>query len=132
MPIGKNSIKRVADNGYSKVNSSAPDMENSTVIANPTPEVIEKMIPSSKKLAPKKEGASTGDNGDAPAKKSSKQTAEKNATKSIRTTKNINKNSQKVTKKEKNTPVVESNVVENSVDGASYICVGRELPIYLL
>ena len=31
MPIGKNAIKRVSSNGYSKVQSSAPDMENSTV-----------------------------------------------------------------------------------------------------
>ena len=31
MPVGKNSIKRVANNGYSKVASAAPDMENSTV-----------------------------------------------------------------------------------------------------
>lgn len=44
MPIGKNSIKRAA-NGYSKVVTSAPDMENSTVIANPSEQVIEKMIP---------------------------------------------------------------------------------------
>ena len=57
MPIGKNSIKRVANNGYSSVKTSAPDMENSTVIANPSPEVIEKMIPSSKKIAPKKTAA---------------------------------------------------------------------------
>lgn len=31
MPIGKNSIKRVANNGYSNVKTAAPDMENSTV-----------------------------------------------------------------------------------------------------
>ena len=31
MPIGKNAIKRVSNNGYSKVASAAPDMENSTV-----------------------------------------------------------------------------------------------------
>lgn len=31
MPIGKNAIKRVSSSGYSKVQSSAPDMENSTV-----------------------------------------------------------------------------------------------------
>ena len=31
MPIGKNAIKRVVNNGYSKVETSAPDMENSTV-----------------------------------------------------------------------------------------------------
>ena len=31
MPIGKNALKRVTNNGYSKVSASAPDMENSTV-----------------------------------------------------------------------------------------------------
>ena len=31
MPIGKNAIKRVANNGYSNVKTTAPDMENSTV-----------------------------------------------------------------------------------------------------
>lgn len=31
MPIGKNAIKRVENNGYSKVESKAPDMENSQV-----------------------------------------------------------------------------------------------------
>lgn len=31
MPIGKNAIKRVSSSGYSNVQSSAPDMENSTV-----------------------------------------------------------------------------------------------------
>ena len=57
MPIGKNSIKRVTNNGYSKVATKAPDMENSTVIANPAPEVIEVMIPSSEDIAPKKPAA---------------------------------------------------------------------------
>lgn len=32
MPIGKNAIKRVENNGYSKVESHAPDMENSVVV----------------------------------------------------------------------------------------------------
>lgn len=31
MPIGKNAIKRVENNGYSNVETSAPDMENSVV-----------------------------------------------------------------------------------------------------
>ena len=31
MPIGKNSLKRVTNNGYSAVNTSAPDMENSEI-----------------------------------------------------------------------------------------------------
>ena len=54
MPIGKNSIKRVKNGGYSNVKTSAPDMENSTVIANVAPEVIEKMVPSAKKNTTKK------------------------------------------------------------------------------
>ena len=45
MPIGKSAIKRVADNGYSKVKTAAPDMENSTVIAKPDPQVEEKLLP---------------------------------------------------------------------------------------
>lgn len=32
MPIGKNAIRRVENNGYSNVKSSAPDMENSSVV----------------------------------------------------------------------------------------------------
>ncbi len=32
MPIGKDSLKRVTNGGYSKVKSEAPDMENSVVI----------------------------------------------------------------------------------------------------
>ena len=31
MPIGKNAIKRITNNGYSNVQTSAPDMENSVV-----------------------------------------------------------------------------------------------------
>ena len=44
MPIGKNAIKRVENNGYSKVVTTAPDMENSNVLANPDPQVIEKLV----------------------------------------------------------------------------------------
>ena len=44
MPIGKNAIKRVENNGYSKVKTEAPDMENSNVIAKPDDQVVEKMV----------------------------------------------------------------------------------------
>ncbi len=44
MPIGKNAIKRVENNGYSKVETKAPDMENSSVIANLDAQVEEKII----------------------------------------------------------------------------------------
>ena len=33
MPVGKNSLKRVTNNGYSKVEAKAPDMENSEIAA---------------------------------------------------------------------------------------------------
>ncbi len=36
MPIGKNSIKRVANNGYSNVKTAAPDMENSEIVKGKT------------------------------------------------------------------------------------------------
>ena len=64
MSIGKSAMKRVANNGYSAVNTSAPDMENSHVIAAPAQEVVEKLVaPIEKKTAVRK----------APAKKAKKE-----------------------------------------------------------
>ena len=55
MSIGKSAMKRVANNGYSAVNTSAPDMENSNVITAPAQEVVEKLIaPIEKKTATRK------------------------------------------------------------------------------
>ena len=60
MPIGKNAIKRVENNGYSKVKSDAPDMLNSTVLSGTAPEVmemVEKLVekkPTAKKSTTKK------------------------------------------------------------------------------
>ena len=53
MPIGKNAINRVKNNGYSNVETSAPDMENS-VIANPDPQVVEVMVKPVEERAAKK------------------------------------------------------------------------------
>ena len=69
MPIGKNAIKRVENNGYSKVKTTAPDMENSHVIAAPDPQVTEKLVApvekatgekAVKKAAPATKKTSTG------------------------------------------------------------------------
>ena len=55
MSIGKSAIKRVENSGYSKVQTSAPDMINSHVIAAPAEEVAEKLIaPVEQKAASKK------------------------------------------------------------------------------
>ena len=74
MPIGKNAIKRVENNGYSNVKTSAPDMENSNVIANPDTQVVEKLIKpvekaAAKKAPAKKPAAKTSTAKKAPAKK---------------------------------------------------------------
>ena len=52
MPVGKNSLKRVTNNGYSKVKATAPDMENSEVVTSAEPKEEVKEI--SVKTAPKK------------------------------------------------------------------------------
>lgn len=52
MPVGKNSIKRAVNNGYSKVKTSAPDMENSEVLVKE--EKVEVKAPVAKKPTAKK------------------------------------------------------------------------------
>ncbi|MBR2622980.1 MAG: hypothetical protein IKD15_02010 [Clostridia bacterium] len=86
MPIGKNAIKRVENNGYSNVKTSAPDMENSNVIANPDTQVVEKLIKpvesaAAKKAPAKKPAASTSAAKKAPAKKPAVKAAPKAAPK---------------------------------------------------
>ena len=57
MPVGKNALKRVSNNGYSKVNTSAPDMEHSVIEETP---VITKPAPAkvaTAKTEPKKNTA---------------------------------------------------------------------------
>ncbi len=108
MPIGKNAIKRVENNGYSKVKSNAPDMENSTVIAKISEEVVEKMVKpveektkakTTKKATPKKE-----------------ETKKEPAVKA--TTKKTTAKKPAVKKAEKN--------------GFARVSVGNEMPYYLL
>ncbi len=69
MPIGKNAIKRVENNGYSNVKTSAPDMENSSVIAKPDEQVVEKMIAPVEKATAAKTAAKNPAAKKAPAKK---------------------------------------------------------------
>lgn len=68
MPIGKNAINRVKNNGYSNVETSAPDMENS-VIANPDPQVVEKMVKPVEEKTAKKTASKKSTAKKAPAKK---------------------------------------------------------------
>ena len=77
MPIGKNAIKRVSNSGYSNVQTSAPDMENSTIAkAEEAPKVEEPKIEAPKAQAP----ATTPEV--APKKTAPKKTAKKPVKKS--------------------------------------------------
>ena len=53
MPIGKNSIKRVANAGYSNVKTEAPDMENSTEVKLEAPKPAAKKKTAAKSTAKK-------------------------------------------------------------------------------
>ncbi len=114
MPIGKSAIKRVTNNGYSNVKTKAPDMENSTVIANPSPEVVEKLLPKSEEQV-------------SPAAKKP-ETAKKPAAKSAAAKKPAAK---KPTQAKKPTAAaVKKEEAEKVSD--SYVNVGRALPPHLL
>ena len=114
MPIGKNALKRVSNNGYSKVNTSAPDMEHSE-IAEPqdAKKVLEPIKAESKKTAPKKN--STPKEKKPPVKKP---TVEKATSKKA---------------EPKTEPKVEPEVDANShPDGFVRYGLGENLPTYLL
>lgn len=89
MSIGKNSIKRAVNNGYSKVKTSAPDMENSEVLAPAAPESsaavkvpVEKAAPvAAKKRACAKKAANAPAEKAAPVDKPGQKTAKNTAKK---------------------------------------------------
>ena len=54
MPVGKNSIKRAVSNGYSNVQTSAPDMEHSEVLVKEVKAETPVKAPAAKKPAAKK------------------------------------------------------------------------------
>ena len=115
MPIGKNAIKRVENNGYSQVKTSAPDMENSNVIAAPDPQVTEKLIaPVEKKTAAKSAAK--------------KPTAKKSAV-------SIKKETVKATAKKSAAKPAASKTVKKTAkkqDGFQRVELGNDMPFYLL
>ena len=119
MPIGKNAIKRVENNGYSKVKTSAPDMENSHVIAAPDPQVTEKLIAPVEKKTAKKAAAKKAA---APAKKEEvKKPAAKKAAAPVK-------------KPAAKKPVAKKTVAKPAVkqDAFTSVELGKDLPYYLL
>ena len=125
MPIGKNAIKRVENNGYSKVKTSAPDMENSHVIAAPDPQVTEKLIAPVEKKTAKKAAAKKAA---APAKKAvpaKKETAKKPAPA---------KKEAPAKKPAAKKPAAKKTVAKPAMkqEAFSSVELGKDLPYYLL
>ena len=103
MPIGKNAIKRVSNSGYSNVQTSAPDMENSTIAkAEEAPKTEAPKVEEPKAQAPKIEAPATTPEV-APKKTVPKKTAKK--------------------------PVKKS---EPTKQGFVHLAIGDDLPYYLL
>ena len=120
MPIGKNALKRVTNNGYSNVTTSAPDMENSEPIV--TTETVSEKKPAKKKAEPKK---SETKKVEVKAKKTEPKAAPKKSA------------AKKVEKVEKAEPEVKAETTPEVVktshpDGFVKISCGMDMPVYLL
>ena len=126
MPIGKNSIKRVANNGYSKVASTAPDMENSTVAVEKNATV--KTTAQTKK-APAKCGAKKTES---PVERAKKKVEENKKAQA----KVAHKKAEPKPAPEKAAPtatqVSEETATLSTREGEGYVNLGGSLPIYLL
>ena len=120
MPIGKNAIKRVSNNGYSNVKTLAPDMENSTVRENVAEVTAEKKTTAKKapvKAAPKTESK-------APAK-----TAKRKASPTPKKSMESEPTFSPVKTAER---VIEKTAKAEKRQGEGYINLGGELPVHLL
>ena len=132
MPIGKNAIKRISNNGYSNVTTSAPDMENSVV--NEEKEISPKKQDSAKKTAPvSKISPKVGAKKTPSAKSSTKAPTKKAAPKKAPKSTPAPKKSMEVepTLSPVNTAKKVTGKTENKQDNGC-IHIGGELPVYLL
>ena len=124
MPVGKNSLKRVTNNGYSAVKSEAPDMENSVI--TDVPEVTtapKKAAPvSNKKLAAPKKTSDKKPVAKAPAKPEGE----------IKTPARRGRPLKKAADVIPTAPETAIKVAGVSEGEKSYCNIGEEMPVYLL
>ena len=130
MPIGKNALKRVTNNGYSGVKASAPDMENSEIIE-------EKTVEKAKKPAVKKptEKAKSAPEAKKTEKKAEPKISDAKAAPKKNTAPKVERPKQEKPKIEKieETPAPESKESATShPDGFVKISFGMDMPTYLL
>lgn len=114
MPIGKNSIKRVQKGGYANLKSSAPDMEDSTVVEKLTPPTDPEARVSPEKPQQKRKPRAPKD-AHIDALKAEVEKIKESAAK----TRRAKAEAQKTAKEEEAATV-------------DYVGVGEELPVYLL
>ena len=129
MPIGKNSLKRVTNNGYSAVKTAAPDMENSTVVAEPTPVAVTK--PATPKAEKKPATKTTAKKPTTAAKKPTAKAEVKTATKKA-TAKAETKPAAKPENKIPRAPETASRIIARAEGEKGYCNLGDELPVHLL
>ena len=114
MPIGKSALKRVENNGYSAVKTSAPDMENSTVEEKKSAPVSQKTAKETvKKPAAAKK---TAKKPEAKKPETKKPAAKKTPAKIVET----------------KAPVVKAVETATGKDGFEKVSLGGEMPVYLL
>ena len=118
MPIGKNAIKRISNNGYSNVQTNAPDMENSEVIEKVE---IKKETPEKKKVSSTKTTQKTT----TPKKTNKKNTSPKKSMETEPDLAPVNTLKKVVEKTDKTTETTER-------QGDGYVNVGGKLPDHLL
>ena len=131
MPIGKNAIKRVTNNGYSKVETSAPDMEHSVVAKEEA----------KKEEAKKEETVKAATSKKAPVKKSGTAAVTVKATPKKKSEKKATASEEPKKSLEKEPDLAPVNTLEKVVgkaedkpqrQGDCYVNIGGELPYYLL
>jgi len=120
MPVGKNSLKRVTNNGYSAVKTEAPDMENSVIAeVKDTPKA---------ESAPKEKAPKPTEKAAPVSRKTA--SAPKNTAAKPRKTAEKPKPAAPKTSDIPRAPEVAATVIGKN--GKSYCNIGEEMPIYLL
>lgn len=142
MPIGKNAIKRVSNNGYSKVKTTAPDMENSVSVEEiaEAPIDVEVVFNAEEKLEIQKAESRVKASNKAPAKSKSSEPKKEAAPKKVaRTEPKKEAAPKKSLEKEPDLSpvktaekVIEKPAEKNERQGDGYVNLGGKMPIHLL
>ena len=121
MPIGKNSLKRVSDGGYSKLKTEAPDMQHSTVMEKLTPPTAtDELIQAEKPKAKRRTAHSRGEEKiEAIKAEVERMKAESAKAKRVARSKTVAE------------PEKAEQTAEEGFE-ADFIAVGDDMPVYLL